>query len=104
MSLASFLLRGHLTLTLSSSITHNHSVAEVAEYMLFTPLLRKCPSLFVNHFVEALVVLNGCVDHDSYKAALSQGVRAACLCYCATVCATRLRVMSGREGKLRLTD
>lgn len=53
-----------------------HSVAEVAEYMLFTPLLRKCPSLFVNHFVEALVVLNGCVDHDSYKAALSQGVRA----------------------------
>jgi hypothetical protein len=46
--------------------------------MLFTPLLRKCPSLFVNHFVEALVVLNGCVDHDSYKAALSQGVRACC--------------------------
>lgn len=43
--------------------------------MLFTPLLRKCPSLFVNHFVESLVVLNGCVDHDSYKAALSQGVR-----------------------------
>ncbi len=42
--------------------------------MLFTPLLRKCPSLFVNHFVESLVVLNGCVDHDSYKAALSQGV------------------------------
>lgn len=49
-------------------------IAEVAEYMLFTPLLRKCPSLFLNHFVEALVVLNGCVDHDSYKAALSQGV------------------------------
>ena len=48
-------------------------VAEVAEYMIFTPLLRKCPSLFVNHFVESLVVLNGCVDHDSYKAALSQG-------------------------------
>lgn len=61
--------------------------------MLFTPLLRKCPSLFVNHFVEALVVLNGCVDHDSYKAALSQGVRAALFAR-ATVCATLLRFMS----------
>jgi len=48
-------------------------VAEVADYMIFTPLLQKCPSLFVNHFVEALVVLNGCVDHEAYKAALSQG-------------------------------
>ncbi|GAB5032194.1 condensin-2 complex subunit d3 [Nannochloropsis oceanica] len=48
-------------------------VAEVADYMIFNPLLRKCPSLFVNHFVETLVVLNGCVDHDAYKAALSQG-------------------------------
>lgn len=48
-------------------------VAEVADYMIFSPLLRKNPSLFVNHFVEALVVLNGCSDHDAYKAALAQG-------------------------------
>jgi hypothetical protein len=43
--------------------------------MIFGPLLRKSPALLMTHFVEAMVVLNGCVDHDSYKAALSQGVR-----------------------------
>jgi hypothetical protein len=49
-------------------------VAELGEYMIFTPLLRKHPSLFVMHFVETLVVLNGCSDHEIYKAAVAQGV------------------------------
>jgi condensin-2 complex subunit D3 len=37
------------------------------------PLLNKQPSLFANHFVEALFVLNRCTAHPIYKAAASMG-------------------------------
>jgi len=48
-------------------------IASRAEYLIFGPLLNKSPLLLVNHFVEVLVVLNGCVDHPTYKIALKQG-------------------------------
>lgn len=54
-------------------------VAELAEFMLFTQFMRKVPGLFVSHFVESMVVFNDCSDHDSYKAAMAQGVRPPCL-------------------------
>merc|ERR1719450_610835 len=48
-------------------------IVSKAEYLIFGPLLNKSPLLLVNHFVEVLVVLNGCTDHPTYKIALKQG-------------------------------
>ena len=63
------LLQRYLTML----VDNDRDIVSKAEYLIFGPLLNKSPLLLVNHFVEVLVVLNGCTDHPTYKIALKQG-------------------------------
>ncbi len=46
----------------------NKSVAAFAKQVLTGPLLRRWPNLFMQHIVEAVVVLNGFSEHPIYAA------------------------------------
>ncbi len=46
----------------------NKSVAAFAKQVLTGPLLRRWPNLFMQHIVEAVVVLNGFSEHPMYAA------------------------------------
>ena len=49
------------------------AVSSLAEMILCGPLLNKYPRLFLNNFVESLLVLNKCTAHPIYMAAASAG-------------------------------
>ena len=51
----------------------DEGVANLAETVLFGPLLVRYPKLFFNHFVESLFVLNRCTAHPIYVAAANMG-------------------------------
>ncbi len=51
----------------------NENVAAFAKQVLMGPLLRRWPNLFVQHIVEAVVVLNGFSEHPVYTAVGANG-------------------------------
>ncbi len=51
----------------------NESVAAFAKQVLTGPLLRRWPNIFVQHIVEAIVVLNGFSEHPMYAAVGANG-------------------------------
>ncbi|KAL3808389.1 hypothetical protein ACHAXA_000787, partial [Cyclostephanos tholiformis] len=58
---------------LAAVADEDDEVAQLAQTALRGPLLQKQPSLFANHFVGAVFVLNMCKAHPVYNAELGSG-------------------------------
>lgn len=62
---------------LAATVDASEKVAPIAKAILCGPLLSKQPNLFHNNFVEAIFVLNDCVAHPIYNAAVNLGENVA---------------------------
>lgn len=72
-------------------------MAQLAEMVLFGPLLSKQPKLFSNQFVESMFVLNRCTAHPIYQAAAALGDGGSGI----TVGFEGINVCLGETGRIR---